>query len=87
MNKVIRKLWTEYPKTSEWEQGFIDQFGEFYNRREAMVIAIAGGQEIDIKRGCGGDAKILYSEGSTEQQYSKKCYRKICPSFMALCHH
>jgi len=28
-----------------------------------MKIAIAAGQKADIKRGCGGDKGILYSEG------------------------
>ena len=46
-----------------FEQGFIDQFGNFYNRGEAMIIAKAAGQEIDIDRGCGRDNTTLYSEG------------------------
>ena len=47
----------------DFEQGFIDQFGDFYDRKESMVIAKAAGQEIDIERGCGGDDEELYSEG------------------------
>lgn len=46
-----------------FEQGFISQFGDFYNREEAMLIAKTAGQTIDIERGCGGDDKELYSEG------------------------
>lgn len=46
-----------------FEQGFIDQFGDFYDRKEAMQIAKAVGQPIDIERGCGGDDTELYSEG------------------------
>jgi hypothetical protein len=46
-----------------FEEGFIDQFGDFLTREEAMKIAIAAGQKVDIKRGCGGDKEILYSEG------------------------
>lgn len=47
----------------EWEEGFIDQFGGFLTRQEAMKIAIEAGQNVDIERGCGGDKEILYSEG------------------------
>ena len=46
-----------------FEEGFIDQFGDFLTREEAMKIAIAAGQKVDIERGCGGDTEILYSEG------------------------
>lgn len=49
--------------TGLWEQGFIDQFGDFLTREEAMRIAIAAKQKVDIKRGCGGDPNTLYSEG------------------------
>jgi len=42
-----------------WEQGFIDQNGKFYSRKEAFVIASAAGQ---IIRRCGGDDGVLYSE-------------------------
>jgi hypothetical protein len=45
------------------EDGFIDQFGTFLTRKEAMIIAIAAGQNVDIERGCGGDTELLYSEG------------------------
>jgi hypothetical protein len=48
---------------SNWEEGFIDQFGDFLTREEAMGIAIAGGQKVDIEYGCGGDHTTLYSEG------------------------
>lgn len=30
----------------KWEQGFVDQFGNFYNRKEAWVIAEENGQII-----------------------------------------
>jgi hypothetical protein len=52
-----------YPGTGEFEQGFIDQFGTFMDRKEAMTVAKAAGQQIDIERGCGGDETTLYSEG------------------------
>lgn len=44
------------------KQGFIDQFGRFYDRQEAWVIASKAGQ---IKRRVGGDdaeGGTLYSE-------------------------
>jgi len=58
--------WKEYssvPSGSLFEQGFIDQHGVFMDRKEAMKVAIAGGQPVDIERGCGGDTETLYSEG------------------------
>jgi hypothetical protein len=51
-------VWGEEPVI----QGFIDQFGDFYDRQEAWKIAEANGQ---IIRGCGGDSAkggTLYSE-------------------------
>jgi hypothetical protein len=44
------------------DEGFIDQFGKFYNRQEAWIIAK---QENQILRRCGGDTTdggTLYSE-------------------------
>jgi len=46
-----------------WEQGFIDQFGDFLTREEAMIVAVDGGQKVDIERGCGGLKDTLFSEG------------------------
>ena len=51
------------PSGGQWEQGFIDQFGAFMDRQEAMEVAKEAGQPIDITRGCGGDDRTLYSEG------------------------
>lgn len=48
--------------TAYWEQGFINQFGDFLTREESMKIAKNGGQRIDINR-CGGSENTLYSEG------------------------
>ena len=45
-----------------WKEGFIDQFGDFLTREEAMIIAQRAGQEINY-RGCGGSTSTLYSEG------------------------
>lgn len=47
---------------SEVVQGFIDQFGNFYNRKEAMQTAKASGRFIDFERN-GGNGLDLYSEG------------------------
>lgn len=44
------------------KQGFIDQFGGFYDREEAMIIVKASGQPFNIERN-GGSNKVLYSEG------------------------
>lgn len=51
------------PTPVEWEEGFIDQFGDFLTREEAMEIAQAAGQKVDVERGCGGQQNTLYSEG------------------------
>jgi hypothetical protein len=47
----------------EWEEGFINQFGDFLTRKEAMQVALSSGQKVDIARGCGGDKDVLFSEG------------------------
>lgn len=47
--------------TSRWEQGFIDQFGEFLTRKEALMLAHVSGQKVDMKR--NGSASELHSEG------------------------
>jgi hypothetical protein len=51
------------PKVSkEWksvEQGFIDQFGQFHDRKQAYEIAARQGQ---IRRPEGGTPGTLYSE-------------------------
>lgn len=62
---IIRAL-ADCESVREWaegsEQGFVDQFGIYYNRTEAWKIAEAAGQ---ILRRCGGDTAnggTLYSE-------------------------
>ena len=45
--------------SGKWEQGFIDQFGNFHDRLEAHIIATAANQ---IIRRVGGDDYRLYSE-------------------------
>ena len=46
---------------SQWEQGFIDQFGDFLTREEAMQIVKDNGQPFDIDRNRGDS--VLFSEG------------------------
>lgn len=41
------------------EQGFVDQYGTFMDREEAMKVAVASGQ---IMREVGGPSTVLYSE-------------------------
>lgn len=50
------------PPGSAWEQGFIDQFGRFYTREEAMKVVKENGQPFNADRQ-GGQDEILYSEG------------------------
>lgn len=57
-DEIMRKQ-VELFETCHWEQGFVDQKGNFVTRKEAHVIA----QEQDqIIRRCGGDSDILFSE-------------------------
>lgn len=42
-----------------WDQGFIDQFGDWMTREEAWVVAVEQGQ---IRRQVDGDTKRLFSE-------------------------
>lgn len=46
-------------KPSDWEQGFIDQRGNFLTREEAWIVAETAGQ---IIQRVGGDEKKLFSE-------------------------
>ena len=48
--------------SSLWEEGFIDQFGKFYNRVEAMEIVKENEQLFDYNRN-GHQNDKLYSEG------------------------
>lgn len=48
-------------KRSEAEQGFINQFGEFLTREEAMLVVKESGQPFDAKR--NGSGSELFSEG------------------------
>lgn len=44
------------------QQGFINQFGEFRSREDAMKIVKYNGQKFDQERN-GGSSKTLFSEG------------------------
>ena len=44
------------------EQGFLDQYGVFMDREEAMQVAIDSGQPLDMKRN-GTPENELFSEG------------------------
>lgn len=50
-------------EANKMDQGFIDQYGEFMNREEAMIVAKNARQPIDYEHGCGRSFTILYSEG------------------------
>lgn len=61
MNKARKNL-KDGGKNSEWEQGFVDRFGNWLSRTEAWKVAEEANQ---IIRRCGGDTAnggTLYSE-------------------------
>ena len=62
MNAVISKLKTSEDVVGLAEQGFINQFGEFKTRKEAMEIVKINGQPFNKQRNGGSDDE-LYSEG------------------------
>jgi len=57
MNTQIKK--SDFLGWSQADQGFVDQFGTFLTREEALEIAVSNGQ---IIRRVGGDEKELFSE-------------------------
>lgn len=59
VHNTCRRLGLTAADTSDAEQGFIDNFGNFYTREEAHAVAFANNQ---IIRRVGGDARKLYSE-------------------------
>lgn len=46
----------------DWDQGFIDQWGRFYTREEALVCVKDSGQPFNNERN-GGHETQLFSEG------------------------
>lgn len=61
ISKLEEGFAPEHP--SFWEQGFIDQYGKFMDRKEAYEVALAAGQ-INLHRPKSGNpgTPILYSE-------------------------
>lgn len=43
----------------KWEEGFLDQKGQWLSREDAWTVATEAGQ---IRRRCGGDGSCLFSE-------------------------
>jgi hypothetical protein len=60
MQNQLRNMPIAHKKISE--QGFIDQWGNFLTREEAMAIVIKNNQKFDIERN-GHNNKKLFSEG------------------------
>jgi hypothetical protein len=50
----------EYAGEVGEEQGFVDQYGTFYDREQAMAQVLKTGQPIDYERGCSSTQ--LFSE-------------------------
>ena len=63
MNNLIKilKSYGDAPIGRD-EQGFIDQFGGFMTRQEALIVVQQSGQPFNIQRN-GGSGKMLFSEG------------------------
>lgn len=55
MHPVIAR----FAPTGRPVQGFVDQRGKFYTRKEAHALAVENGQ---VQRRVGGDDDTLYSE-------------------------
>ena len=62
MHSQIKKAGLTCIQSCLVEQGFINQFGEFLTRVEAMEVVKKSGQPFDIKRN-GGYNDRLFSEG------------------------
>lgn len=64
MHRQLEALKLEFkpPHGSEWEQGFIDQFGDFHDRITAMQLVKNSGQPFNVGRNGRGDT-ALFSEG------------------------
>lgn len=63
MNDLIIALWDAGKlDKKDHEQGFIDQFGGFMTREEALIVVKQSGKTFDVTRN-GGNGSDLYSEG------------------------
>ena len=58
---MIEQIKTDGRSWASSDQGFIDQYCNFYNREEAMDIVIKNKQKFCKDR--NGSGKILFSEG------------------------
>ena len=58
MRDSIARMGKE-PHNMYWEQGFVDQYGKFYNRIDALALAKENSQ---IRRSCGSGDRQLFSE-------------------------
>lgn len=47
---------------ADFDQGFVDQYGRYYSREDAMAAVKANGQSFDLERNGGHDG-WLFSEG------------------------
>lgn len=61
MNDTIYAIFEDSAYGMKWEQGFIDQWGVFMDRKEALLVATAAGQ-IGVRRPKGNPADMLFSE-------------------------
>lgn len=54
-------MWAQVPEQgwNNWDQGFIDQFGDYLSREEAWIVAVEQNQ---IVKRVGGDEGQLFSE-------------------------
>ena len=62
MRKSIQLLQEKHGVRVDEEQGFVDQYGVFMSRTEAMQVVKASGQPFSLNRN-GGEDDELYSEG------------------------
>lgn len=67
-DSVMRCQYNAMPNTVElkpngamWEQGFIDQFGDFVTRGDALAIVLSNEQTFNAER--NGSKTKLFSEG------------------------
>lgn len=63
MHNTINVMDTAFKPTdySLWEEGFVDQWGVFLTREDALVVAAAAGQ-IDVRRPKSAPLDQLFSE-------------------------
>ena len=62
LRNSIQLLQEKHGVRVDEEQGFVDQWGVFMSREEAMQVVKASGQPFSLNRN-GGEDDELYSEG------------------------